>query len=250
MIGKTVIFLGALSAIAEKTARLYAADGGRIMLVARNADRLARLADDLRARGAGVCETRVLDLSSVDDPAAAFDEMAESLGGKLDAVFVFYGILGDQRMEERDILSARRNIRVNFASAAEWCLAAANWLESQKSGTLVAVSSVAGDRGRQSNYIYGSAKAGLTVLMEGIAHRLARTGAHAVVAKLGFVDTPMTAHIEKKGLLWAKPEGVAARLIEIASKPGAPVVYLPAFWRGIMAIIRNVPASIFHKTKL
>ena len=250
MNGRKVIILGALSAIAEETARLYARDGFDLVLAARNAEHLRRLADDLLARGAGRCETRALDLASLDDPAAAFDEMVAALGGDVDVVFVFYGVLGHQKVEERDFMAARQSIRVNFASAAEWCLSAANRLEMQKHGVLVAISSVAGDRGRQSNYVYGAAKAGLSTLVEGIAHRLAPTGARAVLVKLGFVDTPMTAHIEKKGLLWAKPRDVARRLVALAEKPSGQTAYVPAFWRLIMAVVRNVPNSIFHKTKL
>ena len=151
---------------------------------------------------------------------------------------------------ESDAAEVRRIIAVNFASAAEWCLAAASLLERQNSGVLVAVSSVAGDRGRQSNYVYGAAKAGLTTLVQGIAHRLARTKARAIVVKLGFVDTPMTAHIQKGGPLWARPEDVARRIKAVADKGRSPVVYVPSFWRGIMLVVRNVPAFIFHRTRL
>jgi decaprenylphospho-beta-D-erythro-pentofuranosid-2-ulose 2-reductase len=245
-----VIVLGALSAIAEATARIYAGRGAELLLAARNQARLAVLRDDLLARGARRCEVRSLDLAKVDDTAASLAGFVEALGGTVDAVFLFYGILGDQRADERDLAAARQRIRVNFESAAEWCLAAANQLERQKGGVLVAASSVAGDRGRQSNYIYGSAKAGLSVLVQGIAHRLAPSGARAVLVKLGFVDTPMTAHVEQKGALWATPADVAERLVKLADKPSRPVVYVPWFWRGIMLIIRNVPAAIFHKTRL
>lgn len=248
--GKKIIILGALSGIAEATARLYAADGAQFVLVARNAERLEQLAGDLKVRGAARCETRAMDLAEVTDATTSLDGMAAALDGPVDAVFVFYGLLGNQRHEEQDIAAAALNIRVNFSSAAQWCLAAANLLERQKAGVLVAISSVAGDRGRQSNYIYGAAKAGLSVLVEGIAHRLAPTGAHAVVAKLGFVDTPMTAHIHRKGLLWAKPATVAEKLVAIEQKPATPVVYIPGFWRFIMTIVCHVPAQIFHKTKL
>ena len=123
-------------------------------------------------------------------------------------------------------------------------------LERQKGGVLLAIGSVAGDRGRQSNYVYGSAKAGLSVLVEGLAHRLAPSGARAVVIKLGFVDTPMTAHINKSGPLWAKPDEIASALKRVIERHSAPVVYIPWFWRPIMAVVRNVPSAIFHKTKL
>jgi NAD(P)-dependent dehydrogenase (short-subunit alcohol dehydrogenase family) len=113
----------------------------------------------------------------------------------------------------------------------------------------VVIGSVAGDRGRASNYVYGATKAGLGALVEGIAHRLARSGARAVLIKPGFVDTPMTAAIANKGVLWAKPEAVA-RTIVAAAERGPPVVYTPWFWRGIMLIVRNTPSFVFHKTNL
>ncbi len=250
MLKRNIIILGALSAIAEETARLYAAKGANLVLAGRNEERLNQLAADLKIRGAAQCDVVAMDLSHEELVASTFAEMTSALNGKADGVYLFYGLLGDQRQEEGDITAALRNINVNFTSAAAWCLAAANQLERQASGVLIAVSSVAGDRGRQSNYIYGAGKAGLTVLVQGIAHRLAPKGARAVVAKLGFVDTPMTAHIAKKGLLWAKPAAVAARLVAAAEKPSLPVVYVPGFWRVIMTIICIVPAKIFHKTKL
>ncbi len=176
--------------------------------------------------------------------------MAAALNGKIDAILLFYGFLGEQTQAERSIEDLRKIIDVNFSSAAAWCVAAAGLLEKQDHGVLIAASSVAGDRGRKSNYIYGAAKAGLTVLVEGIAHRLARTKARAVAVKLGFVDTPMTAHITKGGPLWAKPSDVARRLKQIAEHPDKPIVYVPAFWRPIMFVIRNIPTAIFHRTNL
>lgn len=247
---KRVIVLGALSAIGEATARLYAAEGAHLLLAGRSEERLSQVAQDLAARGAARCSTWPADLAAVTDAATALEAMAAKLGGPVDAILLFYGVLGDQKRAERDVTESRRIIAVNFTSAAEWCLAAAALLERQKSGVLVAVSSVAGDRGRQSNYVYGAAKAGLTTLVEGIAHRLAGTGARAVVVKLGFVDTPMTAHIPKGGPLWAKPGAVARRIKTAADRGQSPVVYVPFFWRGIMAVVRNVPAFIFHRTRL
>jgi short-subunit dehydrogenase len=245
-----VVILGALSAIAEETARIHAARGGALLLAARNEGRLASLRDDLLARGAASCDIRALDLAAADDIAAEFAGFVAALGGRIDIVYLFYGILGDQKSEESDLGAARGSIRVNFASAAEWCLAAANQIERQNGGVLLAASSVAGDRGRKSNYVYGAAKAGLSTLMEGIAHRLARTGGRAVLVKLGFVDTPMTAHVTQKGPLWAKPKPVAEKLVALADRPRGPVAYVPWFWRPIMLIVRNVPAPIFHKTNL
>ena len=114
---------------------------------------------------------------------------------------------------------------------------------------LLVIGSVAGDRGRRSNFIYGACKGGLARLVEGIAHKLAPLGARAVIVKPGFVDTPMTASFEKKGLLWAKPEAVA-EVIAKAAERGGPVVYAPAFWRWIMLVIRHLPTFVFAKLNI
>ena len=189
-----------------------------------------------------------IDLAGCADPRAELARMAAAIGG-LDGVLLFYGTLGDNAKAEKDMAEARRILHTNFTSAAEWCLAAADLIEAQRHGSLVVVGSVAGDRGRQSNYIYGAAKGGLGLLVQGLAHRLARCGGHAVVIKPGFVDTPMTAGIAKGGPLWAKPEAVATIIKRAATRSG-PVVYAPGFWRWIMLAIRAVPAPVFHKTKL
>jgi decaprenylphospho-beta-D-erythro-pentofuranosid-2-ulose 2-reductase len=243
-----IVILGALSAIAEAAARHWAEQGAHLLLVGRDAARLDMVAADLRIRGATV-ETRAMNLAE-SDAAQMFKEMASGLG-RVDTVLLSYGILGDQARAEFEGEEAQRIIATNFTSAAAWCLAAANVLEKQRHGTLIVVSSVAGDRGRASNYVYGAAKAGLTVLVEGIAHRLARSGARAVVVKPGFVDTPMTAHVAKKGLLWAKPETIGKVIVGITARPTSPpVVYAPGFWRWIMLAIRATPSAIFHKTGL
>lgn len=244
---RRVIVLGALSAIAEATARVHAREGDRLLLAARNAERLRQAAADLTARGAE-CQVRALDLATHADIRSAFAEMADALGG-VDVVYIAYGFLGDQKRAETDPEEARAILNINFLSAAEWALAAADRLRRQGAGTLIAIGSVAGDRGRQSNYVYGAAKGGLSLLLQGIAHSLAGTGARAVIARLGFVDTPMTADLKKGGPLWASPERIAAALYK-ASYKGGPVVYAPWFWRWIMLVIRLVPAPVFHKTRL
>jgi len=245
-----VIILGALSAIAEAAARLWAAEGAHLVLAARDADRLEAVAADLRLRGATV-ETYPTDLASAD-AEQAFAEMARRLGD-IDVVLVAYGVLGDQSLAERKPSEAQRILQTDFTSAANWCLVAANALEGQVHGSLVVIGSVAGDRGRASNYVYGAAKGGLGILVQGIAHRLARKGARAVLVKPGFVDTPMTAHIGAKGLLWAKPETIARTVVAEAHSglcPRYPVVYAPWFWRWIMYVIRFMPSSVFHRTRL
>ncbi len=242
-----ILVLGALSAIAQAVARLHAERGDHLVLVARQEARLAQNAEDLRARGAKV-DVAATDLSITQNAQAQFDGWLAELGG-IDVVYLFYGYLGEQARAEADLAEAMRIITTNYTSAAAWSLLAAARLARQKAGALVVISSVAGDRGRQSNFIYGSAKGGLSLLVQGIAHRLADTGARAVVVKLGFVDTPMTDHMDKKGFLWAKPKGIAPRIVQAAHK-GPPIQYVPWFWRFIMLIIRFMPAVLFHKTKL
>ena len=243
-----IVALGALSAMAKATLRLYAEEGARIVLAARGEPRLKELATDLEARGAHQVAVWDIDLAACADARAELARMTAAIGG-LDSVLLFYGTLGDNAKAEKDPAEARAILHTNFTSAAEWSLAAADLVEAQSHGSLVVVGSVAGDRGRQSNYIYGAAKGGLALLIQGIAHRLVRCGGHAVVVKPGFVDTPMTAGIAKGGPLWAKPEAVAL-IIKRAATRKSPVVYAPGFWRWIMLAIRAVPAPVFHKTKL
>jgi len=241
-----VIILGALSAVAEQTARLYAAEGAELLLVARDPERLGAVAADLKVRGAARAEVAALDLAA-EAGEARFQGLVAALGGA-DHVILAYGVLGGAEVES-DLDAARALLEVDFTSAAIWALAAANHLERQKGGSLVAIGSVAGDRGRQSNYVYGAAKAGLAVLMQGLAHRLSRSGARAVVVKPGFIDTPMTAHIAKGGPLWAKPEAIA-RIVRRAADKGGPIVYAPGFWRLILWIIRALPTPVMHRTRL
>jgi decaprenylphospho-beta-D-erythro-pentofuranosid-2-ulose 2-reductase len=244
---KRVVILGATSGIAEAAARIWAARGARFALVARNHEKLSAVAADLKARGAALTETIVADCADADVPET-LKRIVEALGG-IDIVLLAYALPGDQQACERTPEATAEVLRTNFTSAATWCLAAASILEAQGSGALVVIGSVAGDRGRRSNYVYGASKAGLGALVEGIAHRLARSGARAVLIKPGFVDTPMTAAIATKGLLWAKPEAVASTIVAAAER-GPPVVYAPWFWRGIMLIVRNTPPFVFHKTNL
>lgn len=249
MTARRIIILGATSGMAEALARIHASEGASLVLVGRHAERLEALARDLRARGAAEAAPVTTDLASPEQPEKLL--AAWSGGAPVQAVYLFYGVLGDQVRAEADLDHVRDVLQVNFSSAALWCMAAANLLEAQGGGALVVLGSVAGDRGRQSNYVYGAAKAGLGVLVQGIAHRFALrgSGARAVLIKPGFVDTAMTDHLEKGGPLWARPDKVAG-IIRKAAEAGGPIVYAPGFWRLIMLIIRVIPAPIFHKRPL
>ena len=244
---KRIVILGAASAIAEATARIWAAQGARMLLVGRDAQRLEAIAAHLKTLGAA--DARVVALDCVRaDARVELAAMVQSLGG-LDILLLAYGALGDQIKMETDPAAVAALIQTNFASAAAWCLAAGEILARQRSGVLLVLGSVAGDRGRQSNFIYGACKGGLARLVEGLAHKLSPLGARAVVVKPGFVDTPMTASFTKKGLLWAKPQAVAA-IIARAAEGGGPVTYAPAFWGWIMLAIRHLPTPLFNRLRI
>jgi decaprenylphospho-beta-D-erythro-pentofuranosid-2-ulose 2-reductase len=252
---KCVIILGATSAIAEAVARLYAAEGAALVLAGRNAERLLAIARDLKARGAALTKTEALDLAQ---PGAAEDAVPRLIAqlGSVDHILLFYGSLGDQARAEREMAHARDILQVNLTSAAEWSLASANVLEAQGHGSLIVIGSVAGDRGRQSNYVYGAAKAGLATLVQGIAHRFAQTKQvdpakrlRAVLIKPGFVDTPMTVGMKKGGPLWSTPAAIAPIIRKAADRGGA-IVYAPWFWRPILLSIRLMPAPLFHRLPL
>lgn len=243
-----IIVLGATSEIAEAACVSLAADKASFLLVGRRADRLSSVADNLKVLGAADALVATADLASVD-PVSALAEWAGQLGG-VDAVLLAYGQLGEQEHLAADLAAARTLIDVNYASAAGWCLAAANMLEAQNKGLLIVIGSVAGDRGRQSNFIYGSTKAGLAALVAGIAHRLAPTGAHALNVKPGLVATAMTAHMERSGPLWSTPQIVGEAIAKAVRRPKSGVIYSPSFWKWVMMVIRLVPNFIFHRTKL
>lgn len=248
---RRVVVLGAASAIAEATCRVLAAQGANFALLGRDATRLDAIGADLKARGAGAAVTIAKDLADASDAVAVLDGCARAIG-PIDTVMIFYGVLGDQAQAERDLAEAARLLNVNFTSAALWALAAAPHVEAAGArGVVLAVSSVAGDRGRRSNFIYGAAKGGLSLVMQGLAHRFGAKpgGPRAVALKLGFVDTPMTAHVKKGGPLWATPEKVAP-VIAAALERGGPMVYAPWFWRFVMLAIRVTPQAIFNRVNL
>ncbi|HXP97158.1 MAG TPA: SDR family oxidoreductase [Telmatospirillum sp.] len=251
MVGEGVIILGGTSAVAEHYARRLAARGARLLLVGRNAERLTPIAGDLLVRGAAFAETAVLDLA--EPPAegyqAAWNGLAERLGGTVDVVLLAYGVLGDQKAAETDPAETVRLLSSNMVSACAWMTAASVSMEQQGAGSLVAISSVAGDRGRQSNYIYGAGKGGLSVFMEGLAHRLAGTAIRVLTVKPGFIDTPMTDGMAKGGPLWATADKVAADIDRAVGK-GRVVLYTPWFWGPILFVVRHLPRAIFHRLKI
>jgi len=244
---RRVLIIGATSAIAEATARLFAARGDSLFLVARDADRLQSIATDLGVRGAVRVAITTLDVTAFDAHAAVIDAASLALGG-IDTVLIAHGTLSDQGECQGSIDTLRREFAINALSTMALLTPLANMLEAQGFGTLAVISSVAGDRGRQSNYVYGSAKAALSVFLSGLRQRLAKSKVNVLTIKPGFVDTPMTAAF-KKGALWAQPAQIAAGIVNAIDR-GRSVVYLPWFWSIIMLIIRSIPEPIFKRVKL
>lgn len=244
---KRILILGATSAIAEATARRFAERGDRLYLVGRRADALEAIANDLRVRGAQQVACHTADLVVSDTQAPLMDEAWRVLGS-VDVALIAHGDLPDQALCAQDVDALRDAFETNALSAMTLLTRLANRFEVQGHGTLAAISSVAGERGRQSNYVYGAAKGALSLFLQGLDHRLSRHGVHVLTIKPGFVDTPMTASFPK-GPLWATPDRVARDIVEAIDRKRS-VLYTPGFWRWIMLIIRHVPRWLFIKTRL
>ncbi|MGZ5033930.1 MAG: SDR family oxidoreductase [Usitatibacter sp.] len=244
---RKVLLIGATSAIAQAVGRIYAQRGDALLLVGRNPERLAAVAQDLRVRGASRAEFALADLDQVDRHAQLVDAAWSAYGG-FDVALVAHGLLGSQAEAQRSTAALMSILTTNFTSAASLLTRLALSFEAQGHGTIAAIGSVAGDRGRQSNYAYGAAKGGLAVFLDGMRHRLAPRGVRVVTVKPGFVDTPMTRDFPK-GALWSSPERVAAGIVRAIDR-GASVAYVPGFWRLVMIVIRSLPEWILFRTRL
>lgn len=229
------LILGATSAIAQATARLWAARGDELLLVARSPEKLSAVAGDLRTRGARV-EAVAQDLND----ASLYAGLADRAGG-VDVVLVAHGILGEA--DQTDPGAVDLVLRTNFVGPVQLLALLAPRL--RPGGCLAAISSVAGDRGRARNAVYGAAKAGLDAFLSALRQRLFREGVRVLTIKPGFVDTPMTARMEKSPL-FASPQQVARGIVR-AIDAGRDVVYLPGYWRFVMAIVRAIPEQIFKR---
>lgn len=244
---RKMLIVGATSAIAQETAKLFAHNGDALFLVGRNSDRVQAVADDLKIRGAGKVDYAILDLNDFERHGPLIDQAAASLDG-LDTVLIAHGTLGDQQASQQDFAVAQRELKTNLLSVISLLTSLANRFEEQGYGTIAVISSVAGDRGRQSNYVYGTAKAATTTFLQGLRNRLSKAGVTVITIKPGLVDTPMTAHL-KKGPLFVGPE-VIGRGIYQAIQQQKDVVYLPWFWWGIMTVIKAIPEAIFKRLSL
>ncbi len=243
---KKILIVGANSLIAVEVARQLATNGDSFFLTGRDLGRLKVIADDLQVRGASLVVTEQLDLAICVDLDNFGARAAKSLGG-LDRVIFAAGILHDQTQVNTDSNSLRETLEVNALSAMLVLNEAAAYFEHQGHGQLVAIGSVAGDRGRATNYAYGAAKGALEIFMSGLRQRLYKSGVQVLLVKPGFVDTPMTADFPK-GPLWASPQRVAEDIVRAMEK-GRSVIYTPWFWRWIMLVIRHIPERLFVRLR-
>ena len=244
---RKIVVAGATSAIAEATCRLFAENRDRLYLVGRREERLNNISDDLKVRGADKIYTQLLDLSESNEHKKLL-ENAESAMGGVDMLFVAYGTLPDQKKCEESIELALQEFNINCTSVLSLLGVAANMFQKQKKGHIVVITSVAGDRGRKSNYLYGSAKGAVSIFLQGLRNRLYDSGVQVLTIKPGFVDTPMTEEFTK-GVLWSTPESVAKKIYQAINK-NTDLLYVPWYWQFIMRIIKTVPESLFKRLSL
>ena len=244
---KKILIIGATSLIAEHCARLWAARGFSLFLIGRNRELLSSIAEDLRVRGARSVFTSDADFCSTDQQSELIQKAAMSLDG-IDIALIAHGSLPDQQLCQQSEAAAMSALQTNALSTVSFLIPLANLLEKQGSGTIVCISSVAGDRGRASNYVYGSSKALLNVFLSGLRQRLSSANVAVLTVKPGFVDTPMTASF-RKNFLWSSAASVAKKIIWGIDK-NKNEIYVPGFWRVIMLMIKITPEFIFKKLRL
>lgn len=242
-----IVIVGATSAIAVAVARRLAAEGASFLLVARNEPRLRTVADDLRSRGAGAVHEFAFDVLAFDRHAAVLEQAIATLRDP-EAFLIAHGELPDQAHVQNIPDAVVHAFRVNALSTVSLATSFASWLERRGGGVLAVISSVAGDRGRRSNYVYGAAKGAVDRFLEGLRARLAPAGIRVLTIKPGPVISPMTAHLAP-GRLWSTPERVA-RSIRRALAERSGTVYVPWFWRPVMTVLRWLPEAVFRRLPL
>lgn len=243
---KTMLLLGGTSDIGRAVAAQYAAHGWNIVLTARDTNAGERNAADLRVRYNANVRVLKFDLLRPEDHAS----MLRELGTTPDTVVSTLGVLGDQTRAESDLAYAREILMANFEGPALLLGCFAGQMAKRGTGTIVGISSVAGDRGRATNYVYGSAKAGFTAFLSGLRNRLAMKGVHVLTVKPGFVRTKMTEGMKLPPALTAEPEEVGRRVYRAAEVKKTDSIYVRPVWRLVMAIIRNIPEARFKRMKL
>lgn len=245
---KAVLILGATSGIAREMARSFAKRGYDVTVAGRDAETLDTIAADLRIRYGVQSKALRFDVSDFSSHAVIIDQYFADAGQSAAGVCLCLGYLGDQATAQQDDAEAQQILQVNMTACVSLLEHAARHLETRRSGFVCALGSVAGDRGRRSNYLYGSAKAGLAAYLQGLRSRLFVVNVPVTTVKPGFVDTGMT--FGKPGMfLVASPESVAEAVCAAVERK-KDTVYLPKFWGLIMLIIKLVPETIFKRLPL
>ena len=244
---KNVLIIGATSAIAEASARIWAQKGYQLFLVGRNQEQLNLICQDLLIRGSPKVINFCVDLNNLDAHHLVLDNAFQEFG-TIDIVLIAHGTLSNQADCESSVDLTLEEIKTNALSSISLLTLLGNRFEQQRFGVIAIISSVAGDRGRQSNYVYGSSKGMLNIFTSGLRQRLYKSGVSVLTVKPGFVDTPMTANF-KKGFLWSSPS-LIAKLIVAGSEKANTEIYAPKYWWLIMFVIKIIPTNIFIKFKL
>lgn len=242
-----VLILGATSGIARAIALELCRNGHSVFLAGRDSQELERIGQDMHLRTGARVWTGDFDAANEGDYEPFLERVVEA-AGTLEGVVLAFGYLGDQKLAQDDWHEAKKIIESNFVQAAAILHLVGNYFEKRETGWIVALSSVAGDRGRMSNYVYGSAKGGLSVFLQGLRSRMQKVGVHVMTVKPGPVDTAMTYGMDKLPML-ADPNKVGVAIVQ-ALKKERDQVYVPAPWRLIMFILKSVPEKIFKKTSL
>lgn len=245
---KRILIIGATSAIAIACARRWTENNNQFYLVGRNDIRLEQIKQDLLVRGASSVAYEHIDMTHYDKHQSMINNAWEILK-EIDIVLIAHGTLPNQQACEQDVSLTLKEISTNGLSVISILTLIANKIESQKKGTIAVITSVAADRGRPTNYVYGCAKAVVNTFCEGLRSRLYKSGVHLLTIKPGFVDTPMTHGLALPKILVAQPEKVSQDIIRAINKKKNSI-YTPWFWVGIMQIIRRIPEFIFKRVSL
>jgi len=246
---KSVLVLGSVSAVGKAIAHEFAKEGYSLLLADIETEENQRIAKDIQIRYRVYCDTLFFDAGDIDSHPAFLDKVVEKINGLPEGLVICFGYMPVQQEGQKDFKLIKRTIDINFTGAVSILERVIGRFEERNHGFAIIISSVAGDRGRKSNYIYGSTKGALTRYVEGLQHRLSSTKVHVLLVKPGFMDTAMTYGLNLPQRLLASPEE-AGRMIHKAWKRKKHVVYVKWFWKYIMLIIQHLPRFVFHRTQL